>query len=143
MKMTLLAYSTARATATDWRWPPDSVPTGPQYRNPVDLAAEVQVRRGVEVGSEREILIDGLDAVPARVERRGHADRRSVDENLAAVWPYRSGHGLDQRALPCPVVTDQRGDLTGQDAEVGAVERLNVAISLRQAARLEQGRCHR
>ena len=80
-------HITARATATDWRWPPESVATGWRIerivvtrearerlrrlrlhrrlaqprRRVVRLAAEVHVLDDVEVVAEREILVDDLD----------------------------------------------------------------------------------
>ena len=106
MKTTLLAHVTARATATPWRWPPDRSATGavdvlhadaevgerllvrrriaavveePELAEQAaahQLAAQEQVGGGVEVGREREVLVDGLDAELARRERAGDRDRR-------------------------------------------------------------------
>ena len=85
----------ARATATDWRWPPESVATGCRIElivvtasdlsvsacaapsSPrsgagagVRLAAEVHVLDDVEVVAQREVLVDDLDPEPGRVLRR-------------------------------------------------------------------------
>ena len=94
-------HITARATATDWRWPPESVATGwrterivvtesdcerlgrpllhrrlvePEERV-VLLAAEEHVLDDVEVVAEREILVDDLDPEPGRVLRAVDRDR--------------------------------------------------------------------
>ena len=80
-------HCTAFATATDWRWPPESVATGCRMDvdrrdgerlerlrgvllhlrlvedlEPVHLTAEVHVLDDVEVVAEREILVHDLDA---------------------------------------------------------------------------------
>ena len=82
---------TAFATATDCRWPPESVATGCRIDEivvtasdfsvsavfcsiagsfedlrPVELAAEIHVLDDVEVVAEREILVDDLDPEPRR-----------------------------------------------------------------------------
>ena len=85
---------TARAMATDWRWPPESDFTGVlevlepgvqaahhpggggRHRRVVErsgpreqLAAEEHVAGGVDVVGQRELLVDDLDAVLAGVAR--------------------------------------------------------------------------
>ena len=88
---------TARATATPWRWPPESEPTGWRIERTVvterlaerllrlalhrrlledpeaaELLAEKHVRDDVEVVAEREVLVDGGDAEIGGVVRRAH-----------------------------------------------------------------------
>src|SRR6266536_3109200 len=53
-------HSTAFATATDWRWPPEG-----RER----LAPQVHVLYDVEVVAEREVLVHDLDPEPPRVLR--------------------------------------------------------------------------
>ena len=104
-------HITARATATDCRWPPESVATGwriePNRRHReafhrlgrlglhhglleplehvVGLAAEVHVLDDVEVVAEREILVDDLDPELRRVLRPVDVDHVAVEDDLAAV----------------------------------------------------------
>ena len=103
-------HITARATATDWRWPPESVATGwrierivvtarrlhrlgrprlhlgllEPLEDVVRLAAEVHVLDDVEVVAQREILVDDLDPELGGVLRAVDRDRLAVEEDLAA-----------------------------------------------------------
>ena len=47
------------------------------------------------------------------------------------------GQRLDQRRLAGAVVADHGEDLAGQQLEVGAVQRGDVAVALDQAARFQ------
>ena len=104
-------HITARATATDWRWPPESLATCCRIERivvtarlfivsavfasisvslrPLDdvvrLTAEVHVLDDVEVVAEREILVDDLDPEPGGVLRAVDRDRLPVEEDLALV----------------------------------------------------------
>jgi hypothetical protein len=54
-----------------------------QRRPPaIDLPAEVQVGRRVQVRGERQVLVHGLDAVRPGVERAAEAHRAALDEDL-------------------------------------------------------------
>jgi hypothetical protein len=110
-----------------------------QRRPPaVDLPAEVQVGRRVQVRGERQVLVHGLDAMRPGVERAAEAHRAALDEDLPRVGPDHPGQGLDQRALARAVVADQRYDLGGEGGEAGAVQGLHVAVALDHAACLKQ-----
>ena len=64
------------------------------------------------------------DADPGR-ERRGgvaKADGAADDAHLAAVGPMDPRQELAQRALACPVLTDQPVARAGRDVEADAVE---------------------
>ena len=130
-------HITARATATDWRWPPESVATGwridrivvtarrlqrlgrlrlhRRLLQPLEpvvrLAAEVHVLDDVEVVAEREILVDDLDPELRRVLRPVDVDRLAVEEDLAGVHRVDAGDALDQRRLAGAVVADERHHL--------------------------------
>ena len=163
-------HITARATATDWRWPPESVATGWRIERIVvtarrlhrlgrlglhhglleplepvaGLAAEVHVLDDVEVVAEREILVDDLDPELRRVLRAVDVDRVAVEHDLAAVRCMDAGDALDQRRLAGAVVADEGHDLTGPDLELDVRERLDGAEALRDPVKLEQGsRCRR
>ena len=124
------------ATATDWRWPPESVATGCRIDeivvtasalqrrggvcsiaaslriwNRCDLAAEVHVLDDVEVVAEREILVDDLDPEAGRVLRAVDVHLAALEEDLPAVVGMRAGDALDQRRLAGAVVADERHHL--------------------------------
>ncbi len=113
-----------------------------QRPEPVDLPAEMEVGRRVEVGCQGEILVDGLDAVPAGIERAAQLDGAALDQDLPAVRPDGAREGLDQRALARAVVADQGHDFAGIGGEAGAVECQHVAVVLDQAACLKQWLSH-
>ena len=172
MKTTFEAQVTARETAMPWRWPPDIVATGADgvlqrdaevlervaalgaHRLLVDeaepaeqagahhLAAEEHVGAGVELGREREVLVDGLDPQAARVERRVQLDRLALEEDLAGVGLVDAGQRLDQRRLAGAVVADERDDLVGVDGEARAAQRADAAEALDDLLGFEQGLGH-
>ena len=159
-------HITARATATDWRWPPESVATvwrierivvtrealhrlarlrlhlGSRrtLERVVRLAAEVHVLDDVEVVAEREVLVDDLDPEPGGVLRAVDRDRLAVEEHLALVDRVDPGDALDQRRLAGAVVADERHHLACADLEVDVRQRLHGAEDLRDSADLEKGR---
>ena len=73
----------------------------------VQLAAQEHVRGGVDLGREREVLVDRLDAEAARVLRRVDVDRLALEEDLPAVGRVDADERLDQRALAGAVVADR------------------------------------
>ena len=101
------------------------------------LAAEEQVVGDVQRGRDRQRLVDGLDPVRARIQRRAHVDRLAVEQDLALVGHDRAGEALDQRGLAGAVVADHGQDLARPQVEVRAAERGHVAVALDQAAGLE------
>ena len=103
------SQSTAFAIATDCRWPPESEATGWRIERTVvtreagerlprrllhrllveedalvqALAPEEHVLHDVQVVTEREILVDGLDPERGGLARRANPNRLSVPEDLA------------------------------------------------------------
>ena len=158
--------STARATATDCRWPPESVATSwrierivvtesvferlgrlrlhdrlLQALEPVvHLAAEVHVLDDVQVVAEREVLVDDLDAEARRVLRPVDRDRPRLEQDLAGVGRVDAGDALDERRLARAVVADEGHHLAGAHLEVDVGQRLDGAEALRQPADLEDRR---
>ena len=158
-------HITARATATDCRWPPESVATGwrierivvtasdfsvsrglrlhDRLLQPLEpvvlLAAEVHVLDDVEVVAEREVLVDDLDArASPRPSGRGSrpACPRRGPRPVHRVDP---GDALDQRRLAGAVVADERHHLAVAHLEVDVGQRLHRAERLGDAAELEDG----
>ena len=156
----------ARATATAWRWPPESVST--RWRT--DVMPMLSVREMLAGLASHRPLVDEHAAVARRRFRgrgtdsrryRGSARRRDpgrrsrsradaqppgcartrrlpVDANLAGIGLQRAREDLDQRRLAGAVVADEREDLAVIEVEVDSAQCLDVAERLPQAARLEQ-----
>src|SRR5215211_2020485 len=101
------------------------------------LAAEEQVVGDVERWRHGEGLVDGLDAVGPRVDRRPHLDRRAVEQDLALVRQDRARKALDQRRLAGAVVADHGQYLARPQVEVRAGESRHVPVALDQPARLQ------
>ena len=156
---------TAFATATDCRWPPESVATGRRIDGivvtasdfsvsavfcsiaalvedlrPVDLAAEKHVLDDVEVVAESEVLVDDLDPEPCSILRPVNVDGRPLEEDLAAVGGVRAGHALDERRLAGTVVADECHHLAAPHLEVDVGQRLHRPEGLRNVPELEDWR---
>ena len=93
----------------------------------------------VQVVTQREILVDGLDAERGRLARCANPDRLSIPEDLPMFRGMDPGDGLDRHRLAGPVVADQRGNLARIDLEVGAFQRPDAAEAFRDAVCLEYG----
>ena len=158
-------HITARATATDWRWPPESVATGWRIERivvtasdfsvsrrlrlhrrllqPLEpvvlLAAEVHVLDDVEVVAEREILVDDLDPELRRVLRAAGSRPGCPSKRIwPSSIPWMPADALDQRRLAGAVVADERHHLAVPNLEVDVGQRLHRAERLGDAAKLEE-----
>ena len=96
-----------------------------------DFAAQVHVLDGIEMRRQGQVLVHGLDPVPARGERSRYRHRLAVDQDLARGRRLGAGQDLDQRALARAVVTDESDNLARLHIEVGAGQRTDVAVHLR------------
>ncbi len=157
-RMTSLEFHiTARATATDWRCPPERVATGwridlivvtrrpssvsavftsmigslSRWKSVVRLASEVHVLDDVEVVAEREVLVDDLDPEPSGVLRAVDGDGLAFEDDLALVVAVDACDALDQRRLAGAVVADERHHLSRASIEVDVGQRLHGAERLR------------
>ena len=101
------------------------------------LAAEKQVVGDRQRRRQSEVLVDGLDAGVARLDRRAEMHRLAVHQHLAGIGDDRAGEHLDQRRLAGAVVADDAEDLVRPEVEIGMVERHDAAVVLDQAARLQ------
>ena len=159
-------HCTAFATATDWRWPPESDATGCrtepnrghgerrqrfarallhrgllQAEEPVtQLASEVHVLDDVQVVTQGEVLVHDLDPELGRVLRAVDGDRLSVEQDLAVVVAVDARNALDQSRLAGAVVADEGHDLAVPHLEVDRGERVHGAEALVEIADLEQRR---
>ena len=96
-----------------------------------ELAAEEDVRRRRQVVAEREVLVDDLDAMLARLDRPVEDDFLSVDPDGAVRGAEISGDDLDQRRLAGAVVAHKADNLRLVEAERNIVEGLDGAEVLR------------
>ena len=78
---------------------------------PAVTVADEDVFGDRQVREDHRLLVDGSDAEALRILRGGDADRRAVDEDLAAVLALDAGHDLDQGRLAGAILAQQRVDL--------------------------------
>ena len=102
-----------------------------------DLAAEEHIVGDRQRRRQRQILIDGLDAGLARVDRRAEMHDFAGEPDLARVGDHRAAERLDQRRFAGAVVADHGEDLAGIEVEIGVVERGDAPVALDQPARGE------
>jgi len=102
------------------------------------LAAEEEVRDGVEVVAEGEILVDGLDPEAGRVCRAVDAHLRALEANGALVGRLDSRDRLDQGRLARTAVAHERDHLTCVDVEVDVDQGLHGPELLADTSTLEQ-----
>ena len=132
-------HITALATATDWRWPPDSDPTGWRIDRTVvtprparvsaaarsmassssdattePLASQEHVLDDVEIVGQGEVLVHGLDPQRGGVVGAADPDGLALPEDLAAVGLVDARDALDEDRLAGAVVAHERGHLTGR-----------------------------
>jgi hypothetical protein len=108
---------------------------------PPRLHAEVDVRRGAQVGRERQLLIDDGDAPKQRFPGRIQRDRVAVPQHRAVVGWLGAGYDLEQCGLTRPVLTHQGVDGAGLDDEINPVKRGDAGIPFGDASECEQGHC--
>ena len=162
--ITSLASSiTALATATDWRWPPDSDPTVCRTERTVVTARSLSVCLAVcsiEISSRSRYFSRSWPSIMfCTMSRLSHSARswytvampergrvlRAPDVNgspvppdLAAARLPDARDALDQRALAGAVVADKRGHLTGGNIEIDVGQGVDGAEALSDAAQLQQ-----
>src|SRR6185295_6660375 len=99
-----------------------------------DLPPEEEVRRRIELGREREVLVDGLDPERTGLDRRAERDLAALEQDLSRVRGLDAGQALHERALAGAVVADEGDDLAGEDGEVRAAQRAHAPEALHDAA---------
>ena len=140
------------ATARRWRWPPDSTSLRALRRSPSSSTSMIscgRARAWIEAAEQvdelghRQLRVQGggLEADPdARLERVGAAgDVDAEDADLAPVGLAQPLEDLDGRGLARTVRAEQAEDLALRDVEVDAVDGLDVAVALGQAADADDG----
>src|SRR4029079_8175073 len=88
----------------------------------------------------REVLVDGRDALRARVARRAEAHLLSVDQQPSLVRPVGAGEDLDEGGLAGAVVAEDARHLARVHVGGDVLERDDVAVVLADAVNLQQVR---
>ncbi len=94
------------------------------------LAPEEDIGGNIEIVGERQILVDGLDAFLARVDRQGEMAASALKINLALVGLVDAGDALDERRLAGAVVAEQSHNLAGKDVPAHRIDRRQAAEAL-------------
>ena len=99
-------------------------PGGVDHPEPAaGLAAEQEVARDAHHRDEVDLLVDGGDPGPLRLQRGGEAGRCSVVAQFAAVGPVDAGEDLDEGGLAGAVLAHEGVHLAGPEGEMHVVER--------------------
>jgi hypothetical protein len=101
------------------------------------VVAEDDVLRHGERLHEPEMLVHHPDPRVERVAGGVEVHRSPVQENLALVRPVEAGEDVRERALPGPVLAEERVHLAGGRLEVDAVIRDHARKPLRDPAHLD------
>ena len=107
----------------------------------LSLPSQEHVLHDVQVVTEREILVDGLDPERGGLARGANPNRLSVPEDLPALRSVDPGDALDHHRLAGPVVADERGHLACPYVQVHVDERLHRPEVLRDAAEAKERLC--
>ena len=103
------------------------------HTGPGDLAAEEHVLEHREVGRERQILVDGGDAVALGVADRVHLDALGGDLEVARVGYHDAAEALREGRLASAVVAEDRDHLTAVQLERDVVQRTHMPVDLADA----------
>src|SRR5271170_1886831 len=95
-----------------------------------DLPAEEHVVGNRKRRGQREVLIDGLDARLAGIDRRLEIHNLSAEPDFAGVRNHRAAERLYESGFPRAVVADHGKDLVRIEIEVGVIERSHTAVAL-------------
>src|SRR5690606_8864495 len=85
-----------------------------------------------QVRSEREVLVDAVDAQPLSVSHRSELDDVSVDGDLARVGLMDADEAVEEGALARTVVAYESHDFAGLAGDACVDKRLHVSESLGQ-----------
>ena len=107
-----------------------------------DLAAHEEIGHHVDIGAQREVLIDGLDPRRLGLRRRGEVALGAVEHDAARGRLQAAGDDLDQRRLAGAVVAEQGHHLAAADVEADAAQRFDGAEILDDVVELKDGIAH-
>src|SRR5204863_2145361 len=88
---------------------------------------------------ERQVLVDHLDAEAAALAGIKGEDVLAVELDRASVGAVDAGDGLHQRRLASAIVADQPDHLAGRNGQIDAVQHVDRAEALADAAKRKQG----
>ncbi len=88
----------------------------------LNFPSQKDIRTDIKIVGQRQVLIDRLDPVPARVDRTREINALSFKTNLTAVRMIDAGYTLDQRRLAGAIVAEERHDFTRIDIQVDVVD---------------------
>ena len=111
-------------------------PKGPEAL--VQLAAEKHVLRGGEIVGKREILIDDLDALGARLDGLMEMADLAVDKNFPVRRRKIPGNQFDQGGLAGTIVAHQPHDLAGLDRPADVAYRVDGTKTLGYVTNFKQ-----
>ena len=103
------------------------------------LAAEEDVGADRQIVGQRQILVDRLDAVVARLLRTRKGDAAAVEFDVALIVVEHARDRLDDGRLAGAVVAGQRHHLAGMDLEGDFAQGLHAAEVLGDVADGEDG----
>ena len=108
-----------------------------------DLAPHEEIRDDIDIGAEREVLVDRLD--PRRLGFRGSFGQElpAFEEHAAGGRLEPAGDDLDQRGFSGAVVAEQGDDLAPADREADALQRFDGAVFLADVVQHQQRLAHR
>ncbi len=105
---------------------------------PREFAAHEEIGDNVDIGAERQVLVDGLDAGGLGLGRGLGEEFAALEQHAARRRLQPAGDDLDQRRLAGAVVAEQRHDLALADGEADALERFDGAVVLVDVVEDEQ-----
>ncbi len=106
---------------------------------PRALRPEEDVLGDRELRTDRQLLMDVRDPSPARLGRPARRVRRIAQPHRAGVRREQAGEDVEQRALPRPVLPDQRMHLPGAYVEIDAAKSDRRAEALGDGVDREDG----
>jgi hypothetical protein len=108
---------------------------------PCRLRAEEEVAGDAHERHDREVLEDGGDSPVQGIAWRGELERLAVHQQRAGVGLVNAREQLDEGGLAGAVVAQEAVDLAGAHAQRDVLQGDHATEVLRDAARLEDGRC--
>src|SRR6478672_4361905 len=93
---------------------------------PRQFSSQENVLGDVEIGNKREFLEDDGNSKTTRITGGLDVHGAAVQKKLTAVRPVSTTEDLDQRGLPCSVLSDEHVDFAGIDSQRNILQRLHT-----------------
>ena len=104
----------------------------------LQFAAQKHIGGGGQIVAQRQILMDDLDAVLARLDRAVHDEVRALHPHRAMRGSEIAGYDFDQRRFARAIVAHQADDLARLEAQRHIVKRVNRAKMLGNIRQFEK-----